>query len=43
MKKTVMKGPVEPVKKIRVCVPQDESDVESLVTGLPQDFVVKKL
>ena len=32
MKNTVMKGPV--------CVPQDESDVESLVTGLPQDLLL---
>ena len=36
-------------EKIRVCALQDESDVESLVTGLPQDVlclschVVKKL
>ena len=27
-------------KKIRVCAPQDESDVESLVTGLPQDLLL---
>ena len=27
-------------KKIRVCVPQDVSDVESLVTGLPQDLLL---
>ena len=27
-------------KKIRVCVPQDASDVESWVTGLPQDSLL---
>ena len=27
-------------KKIRVCAPQDEHDVESLVTGLPQDLLL---
>ena len=27
-------------KKIRVCVPQDQSDVESLVTGLPKDVLL---
>ena len=27
-------------KKIRVCALQDESDVESLVTGLPQDLLL---
>ena len=27
-------------KKIRVCAPQDESDVESLVTCLPQDLLL---
>ena len=27
-------------KKIRVCAPQDQSDVESLVTGLPKDLLL---
>ena len=27
-------------KKIRVCAPQDESNVESLVIGLPQDLLL---
>ena len=27
-------------KKIRVCAPQDENDVESLVIGLPQDLLL---
>ena len=27
-------------KKIQVCAPQDESDGESLVTGLPQDLLL---
>ena len=27
-------------KKIRVCAPQDEDDVESLVTGLPKDLLL---
>ena len=26
-------------KKIRVCAPQDENDVESLVAGLPEDLL----
>ena len=26
--------------KIRVCAPQDENDVESLVTGLPKDLLL---
>ena len=26
-------------KKIRACAPQDENDVESLVTGLPEDLL----
>ena len=30
-------------KKNRVCAPQDENDVESLVTGLPRDFLLPVL
>ena len=46
--KTVMKGPVEPIKRFRYVLLRMESDVESLVTGLPQDLllschVVKKV
>ena len=27
-------------KKIRVCAPHNEHDVESLITGLPQDLLL---